>query len=209
MTQTELAETAAPVTPGLILSMAPRRRPPWLGPLLLLSSLPSLARGWSPCAPTAHRARAPARPLLAPVACEAPAEEQSATSLLLALDVWLRRQEVSSVLSREQASALLEELRSDRRFWAQQRKQFSRVWAALVEGLSQETRPLEVILGTTTSGRLLDALEQMDEQPGAVNAVLRSEVVEKMLGTLPPLSPLFLALLLFSPALSRAPTLRF
>ena len=86
------------------------------------------------------------------------------------------------MLSREQASALLEELRSDRRFWASQRKQFSRVWAALVEGLSQETRPLEVILGITTSGRLLDALEQMDEQPGAVNAVLRSEVVEKMLG---------------------------
>ena len=130
--------------------------------LFLLGSLQSLARGWSPCVPTAHRARAPVRPLLPPIACEAPAEERSATSLLLALDVWLRRQEVSSVLSREQASALLEELRSDRRFWASQRKQFSRVWAALVEGLSQETRPLEVILGSTTSGRLLDALEQID-----------------------------------------------
>ena len=35
----------------------------------------------------------------------------------------------------------------------------------------------------------LDALEQMDEQPGAVNAVLRSEVVERMLGTVPQKPP--------------------
>jgi len=155
---------------------------------LLLALIPSAPCAWSPHALLPHRRVSPH--MLAPVALDeahdVPAAgadtEATASELLAILDVWLRGQSVSSVLSRRQASSLLEELRSDRRFWAQQRRQFARVWTAIEEGLGQETRPLEEVLGPDTSARLIDALEQMDEQPGAVNAVIRSEVMEKLLG---------------------------
>lgn len=158
----------------------------WLGLLLLLTCNQSDARLRTTLAPIGQWSLAPH--IRASVTCDALTnhrddEDARAERLLHALDVWLRRQPVSSVLSRAQAGALLIELRSDRRFWAQQRQQFARIWVALVDGLSQETRPLAVVLGSGTCERLLSALEQMDEQPAAVNAILRSEVVEKMLGT--------------------------
>tara|TARA_B100000795_G_C22658240_1_gene383033 strand:+ start:334 stop:822 length:489 start_codon:yes stop_codon:yes gene_type:complete len=108
--------------------------------------------------------------------------QAEAAQLLDLLDLWIRQQAISSVLSRQQATGLLDELRNDRRFWAQQRKQFTRVWTSIVEGLRQETRPLSAVLGDSTSARLLDAFEEMDEEPAVVDAILRSEVVEKMLG---------------------------
>jgi hypothetical protein len=171
--------------------------------LLPLASLPGTTRAWS------LSRRAPGRPVRAGqkaaasawpsrtallVACGAAADEPvaehvagehfeaEATQLLDLLEMWMRQQAISSVLSRKQATALLDELRDDRRFWAQQRKQFTRVWTALVEGLRQETRPLSAVLGNSTSSRLLTAFEEMDEEPAVVDAILRSEVVEKMLG---------------------------
>ena len=167
--------------------------------LLPIASLPGTTRAWS-LSPrelyrpvcSGHKAFAavvPARTALL-CACEAAADEHAAgehfqaeaTQLLDLLEVWMRRQAISSVLSRSQAAGLLEELRNDRRFWAQQRKQFTRVWTSIVEGLRQETRPLSAVLGDSTSARLLDAFEEMDEEPAMVDAILRSEVVEKMLG---------------------------
>eukprot|EP00908_Phaeocystis_cordata_P010241 Transcript_21082.p1 GENE.Transcript_21082~~Transcript_21082.p1 ORF type:complete len:421 (+),score=145.76 Transcript_21082:46-1263(+) len=170
-----------------------RSRPPWSA-LLLLAGLPGTTRAWSVSlahcrAHAGAQAAAPAVRNALLVACEAEAvvadEEHfrsEASQLLDLLEVWLRRQAISSVLSRSQATGLLEELRGDRRFWAQQRKQFARVWTSLVDGLKQEPRPLSAVLGDSTSSRLLDAFEEMDEEPALVDAILRSEVVEKMLG---------------------------
>ena len=175
----------------------------WSMLLLPLASLPGTTRAWSlslrePCRPVSAGQKAaasawPSRTALL-VACGAAADEPvaehvagehfeaEATQLLDLLEMWMRQQAISSVLSRKQATALLDELRDDRRFWAQQRKQFTRVWTALVEGLRQETRPLSAVLGNSTSSRLLTAFEEMDEEPAVVDAILRSEVVEKMLG---------------------------
>ena len=176
----------------------------WLTLLLPLASLPGTTRAWSlslrePCRPVGAGQKAaaaawPARTALL-VACEPAADDHvadehvagehfqaEAAQLLDLLDLWIRQQAISSVLSRQQATGLLDELRNDRRFWAQQRKQFTRVWTSIVEGLRQETRPLSAVLGDSTSARLLDAFEEMDEEPAVVDAILRSEVVEKMLG---------------------------
>ena len=167
--------------------------------LLPLASLPGTTRAWSlshrePCrlVSSGHKPAACGLPVRTALlaACEAAADEHvaaehfqaEATQLLDLLEVWMRRQAISSVLSRKQATGLLDELRNDRRFWAQQRKQFTRVWTSIVEGLRQETRPLSAVLGDSTSARLLDAFEEMDEEPAVVDAILRSEVVEKMLG---------------------------
>lgn len=177
------------------------RRPQILTACLFLTHLLGVTRAWSlarppPCARAAtitHDAPAELRRVAALVACaaehagEAATDERSdaeAVELLDVLEVWLRRQTVSSVLSRQQATALLEDLRGDKRFWAQQRRQFSRVWTAIVEGLSQEERPLSAVLGPDTSSRLLDALEEMDDETLAplVNSIVRSELVEKLLG---------------------------
>lgn len=175
----------------------------WSVLLLPLASLPGTTRAWSlsfrePCRPVSAWQKAaatawPARTAL--LTCEHVADEHvadehvagehfeaEATQLLDLLEMWMRQQAISSVLSRKQATSLLDELRNDRRFWAQQRKQFTRVWTSIVEGLKQETRPLSAVLGDSTSARLLDAFEEMDEEPAVVDAILRSEVVEKMLG---------------------------
>ena len=161
------------------------RRPQILTACLFLTHALGVTRAWSlsrppPCARAAtNTPNAPTelRRVAALAACAAehahagggeavPDErsEREAVELLDVLEVWLRRQKVSSVLSREQATALLEDLRNDKRFWAQQRRQFSRVWTAIVEGLSQEERPLSAVLGPDTSSRLLDALEEMDDE---------------------------------------------
>ena len=161
--------------------------------LLPLVSLPGTTRAWSLCRTVSagQKAAAAAWPTRTALrACEAVVEEgvagehfqAEATQLLDLLELWIRQQAISSVLSRKQAASLLEELRNDRRFWAQQRKQFTRVWTSIVEGVRQETRPLSAVLGESTSSRLLDAFEEMDQEPEIVNAVVRSEVVEKMLG---------------------------
>lgn len=105
-----------------------------------------------------------------------------ASGLLDALDVWMRRQTIEAVLPRAQAKALLNDLREDRRFWAQQRKQFAVVWESIEIGLREETRPLSKVLGADTSARLLNAVDHMDDDPMLVHAVLRSEVVERLLG---------------------------
>lgn len=144
----------------------------------MLSLLLAVECAWLPVARVPHRHLE--HHAVRPAACESQhvsvtSSSASAKQLLVVLDQWLRRQSVSSVMSRQQASSLLEELRSDRRFWAQQRRQFARVWLSLEEGLKQEKRPLAEVLGPGTSSRLLDALEQMDEQPDVVNAVIRSE----------------------------------
>lgn len=178
-------------------------RPRILTACLFLTHCLGVTCAWSlsrppPCARAASDARGPPtglRRVAALVACAAehagggeavPDEcsEREAVELLDVLEVWLRRQKVSSVLSREQATALLEDLRTDKRFWAQQRRQFSRVWTAIVEGLSQEERPLSAVLGPDTSSRLLDALEEMDDETlePLVNSIVRSELVEKLLG---------------------------
>jgi len=104
------------------------------------------------------------------------------SSLLDALDGWLRLQTIESILPRDQAKALLADLRDDRRFWAQQRKQYNVLWISIEQGIRAEDRPLAAVLGPTTSSQLIDALEDMDEDPALVNAVLRSEVVERLLG---------------------------
>ena len=105
-----------------------------------------------------------------------------ARALLDALDVWLRSQTVASVLPKEQAKALLQDLRDDRRFWAQQRRQFATLWVSIEEGMRLETRPLVTVLGPETTKRLLEAVEQMDDDPALINSILRSEVVEKVIG---------------------------
>jgi len=106
----------------------------------------------------------------------------AAETLLNALDSWMRLQTIESVLPRAQAKALLLDLRDDRRFWAQQRTQFNVVWVSLEKALRVEERPLSELLGEMTSDRLLDAIEEMDDDPALINAVLRSEIVEKLLG---------------------------
>jgi len=111
-----------------------------------------------------------------------PHSSRRSLDLLDALDAWLRRQTVSSVLPKAQARSLLQDFRDDRRFWAQQRRQYARIWVLIEQGMRQEHRPLRAVLGEDTSQRLLDALEQMDEDPALVTTIIRSEVVEKLLG---------------------------
>ena len=106
----------------------------------------------------------------------------AADSLLDALDSWMRAQTVEAVLPKVEAKALLLSLREDRRFWAQQRKQFSVVWITFEKSLRDEKRPLSELLGSETSKRLLTAGEEMEDDPALVNTVLRSEIVEQLLG---------------------------
>lgn len=110
------------------------------------------------------------------------AEQQHAGILLDALDSWLRSQTIESVLPREQAKMLIADLRDDRRFWAQQRRQFSSLFVTIEQSLRAEERPMAEVLGPGTSERLLKAIEEMDDDPKLVNAVLRSEVVERLIG---------------------------
>ena len=81
-------------------------------------------------------------------------DQQHAGLLLDALDCWLRSQTIESVLPREQAKLLLNDLRDDRRFWAQQRKQFNVLWISIEDGMRQEDRKLGDVLGPVTSARL-------------------------------------------------------
>ena len=99
----------------------------------------------------------------------------AAETLLNALDSWMRLQTIESVLPRAQAKALLLDLRDDRRFWAQQRTQFNVVWVSLEKALRVEERPLSELLGEMTSDRLLDAIEEMDDDPALINAVRGTE----------------------------------
>ena len=94
----------------------------------------------------------------------------------------MRAQTVEAVLPKVEAKALLLSLREDRRFWAQQRKQFSVVWITFEKSLRDEKRPLSELLGSETSKRLLTAVEEMEDDPALVNTVLRSEIVEQLLG---------------------------
>ena len=110
------------------------------------------------------------------------AQAEQAGLLLDALEAWLREQTIESVLPKASAKALLADLRDDRRFWAQQRKQFNVLWVSIEEGMRREDRPLSEVLGPVTSGQLLDAIEEMDDDPALVNSILRSEVVERLLG---------------------------
>ena len=99
---------------------------------LRTASAPSRSRMLAACAPE------PSRPAVASGQPNAVDDAQSshntrdspsatrAGQLLDALDFWLRRETIESVLPRAQAKALLTDLRDDRRFWAQQRKQFAR-----------------------------------------------------------------------------------
>jgi 1,2-phenylacetyl-CoA epoxidase PaaB subunit len=103
-------------------------------------------------------------------------------ALLDALEAWVREQPVSSILPQAQAAELLADLRDDRRFWLQQRKQFSRIWGAIEQQVREEERPLRDVLGSETSARLLSALEEMQDDADTVHAALRSEVVYKVLG---------------------------
>ena len=138
---------------------------------------------------------------LARDACAADSE-----ALLDSLDRWLRRQSIRSVLPPSQARHLLRDLRDDHRFWAQQRRQFARAWNLVEAGLRQETRPVGELLGNETASKVLSYSEDMDVDPAIVNALIRSEVVEAMLGHVlydgaappPPLPPP-------QPALARAP----
>ena len=91
-----------------------------------------------------------------------------ATELLDALDCWMREQTIDSVLPKSQAKALLRDLRDDRRFWAQQRRQFNVVWTSFEAALRVETRPLSEVLGSDTSRRLAEAVEEMDDDPALV-----------------------------------------
>ena len=105
-----------------------------------------------------------------------------ASGLLDALEFWLRDQTIEDVLPRSQAKALILDLRDDRRFWAQQRRQFAVVWVSIEQSMRVETRPLSVVLGNETSRRLVDSLVEMEDDPALINAVLRSEIVEQLLG---------------------------
>ena len=107
---------------------------------------------------------------------------QHARSLLDALDCFMRSQTIENVLPREQAKSLIADLRDDRRFWAQQRRQFNLLWINVAQGMRVEDRPMSEVLGQTTSARLVDALGEMEDDPALVNAVLRSEVVEQLIG---------------------------
>jgi len=111
-----------------------------------------------------------------------PSSGSDASALLDALDLWLRQQTIENVLPKHQAKALLADLRDDRRFWAQQRRQFAIVWTSIEAALRVETRPLSTVMGPDSCERFLDAVEQMDDDPALVNAVLRSEVFETVLG---------------------------
>ena len=95
----------------------------------MLRRLLALAAGMAVCSGSWHsgvrvlgprRAPFPARHCT-PLAAEVPA----AAPLLDALEGFLRSQTIESVLPRDDAKALLSDLRDDRRFWAQQRKQFA------------------------------------------------------------------------------------
>jgi len=104
------------------------------------------------------------------------------TALLDALDHWLRRQTISSMLPKSQAKQLFSDLRTDQRFWAQQRRQFARAWVLVEAGLRAETRPMRTLLGNETAAKILSATEAMETDPALVNALVRSEIVEAMLG---------------------------
>ena len=109
-------------------------------------------------------------------------EQQQAGVLLDALECWLRSQTIQNVLPAAQAKLLLADLRDDRRFWAQQRRQFTLLWTSVEAGMRAEDRPLAEVLGEDTTKRLIDALEEMQDDPAIVNAILRSEVVERLIG---------------------------
>eukprot|EP00325_Prymnesiales_sp_UTEX-LB-985_P006572 CAMPEP_0174700392 /NCGR_PEP_ID=MMETSP1094-20130205/5352_1 /TAXON_ID=156173 /ORGANISM="Chrysochromulina brevifilum, Strain UTEX LB 985" /LENGTH=396 /DNA_ID=CAMNT_0015897861 /DNA_START=287 /DNA_END=1477 /DNA_ORIENTATION=+ len=112
----------------------------------------------------------------------AAADNGSAAALLDALDAWLRDKTIENILPRQQAKALLIDLRDDRRFWAQQRRQFAIVWTNIEVAMRVETRPLSIVMGDESCARFLDAVEQMDDDPALVRAVLRSELIESVLG---------------------------
>eukprot|EP00967_Tisochrysis_lutea_P012753 scaffold14292_cov33-Tisochrysis_lutea.AAC.2 len=111
-----------------------------------------------------------------------PSREQRAmadsSALLDALDHWLRKQSIATVLPKAQARQLLLDLRDDQRFWAQQRRQFARAWVLFEAGLRAETRPVGTLLGKETSAKILSIAEEMATDPALVNAVVRSEIVE-------------------------------
>ena len=67
----------------------------------------------------------------------------------------LRQQTIASVLPKDQAKALLADLRDDRRFWAQQRRQFNVLWISIEEGIRAEDR----LLAVTTVSFDIAALE--------------------------------------------------
>ena len=101
------------------------------------------------------------------------ATSESAGTLLDGLESWLRQQTIESVLPRSQAKALLRDLRDDRRFWAQQRRQFNVVWLSLEASLRVETRPLSGVLGADTSKRLVDSIADADDDPALVSELRR------------------------------------
>lgn len=99
------------------------------------------------------------------------------------LDAWLRERRVPELVSRDEATKLIEELRKDDAFWTRFRPRFERAWARAEERARAERRPLRELLSPDAQKRLLDAAEGLDPDPEAVRTFLRSPAIETMLGS--------------------------
>lgn len=100
------------------------------------------------------------------------------------LQAWLREQRTATLVSREEATRLLSDLRADDAFWARLRPHFDRAWAKAEERLRAERRGLRELLSPEAQARLLDAAEAMDPDPEAVRTFLRTPAIESMLGSI-------------------------
>lgn len=100
------------------------------------------------------------------------------------LQAWLREQPGATLVSRDEATRLLEDLRKDEAFWGRVRPHFDRAWARTEERLRNERRGLREVLSPEAQARLLDAVEGMDPDPDAVRTFLRTPAIETMLGSI-------------------------
>lgn len=96
---------------------------------------------------------------------------------------WLRERRPGELVTREESSRLLDDLRKDEPFWTRARPRFDTAWERAERRLRDEKRPLKDLLSPEVQQRLLDGAEALDPDPEAMRTFLRSPAIEKMLGS--------------------------
>jgi len=84
----------------------------------------------------------------------------------------------------EEVLATIKGLREDEAMWANSRPVYDRLIAKAEQQLRDETRSIRELLGEKSSERLLDSLENLDGDPEATKAFLKTPAVEGVVGSL-------------------------
>mmetsp|Transcript_22051 Transcript_22051/g.38834 ORF Transcript_22051/g.38834 Transcript_22051/m.38834 type:complete len:371 (+) Transcript_22051:72-1184(+) len=101
-----------------------------------------------------------------------------------ALQRWVRKQTLETLLPREEAIQAIKELGQDTEWINRQRPSYDKLADSLEASLRAETRSFADLLGKESSERILKSLEKVDGDEAAVRAFVKTPAVEGVVGSL-------------------------